>query len=427
MKTLSRWGAVGLWLVVSLGQAEPLPEPLTLDYALSLADEFHPDLAVAQAGIDQARAERGLAAAQTGLTATIEARARWVDPPEVANDPRRADHRAALVLRKPLYDFGRSSHLHGAAEAEVERSRHLWLERRQQRRLDIMRHFFDVLLADLEYTYDNEAMTMAFLRFDRARDRMELGQVAEYEVRALEAEFERLLHRRSESQSRQRLARVALAHALNRPDHPPAALAMPALESITRSRPELEPLIEQALTQNPRLAALQAGVDAARQRVAAAEAGLRPRLVGEAEALSWHRNMGGHDNWRAGVLLEIPLLDGGANRAGISRARAELMQAQAELDHLRMALRRDITETWFLLRDLEVQQRGLTTALDARELQLDRSRALYEMEVQADIGDSMVRLTESQWRQVANRFDRALAWARLDALTGAMPGQAREE
>ena len=60
-----------------------------------------------------------------------------------------------------------------------------------------------------------------------------------------------------------------------------------------------------------------------------------------------------------------------------------------------------------------------------RDLYLDRSRAIYEMEVKTDLGDAMVRLSEAQLADARNRFARALAWERLKVLTGG-PAVAKE-
>jgi len=56
---------------------------------------------------------------------------------------------------------------------------------------------------------------------------------------------------------------------------------------------------------------------------------------------------------------------------------------------------------------------------DYRALYLDRSRARYEQEMQTDLGDAMVELSEARLRSARVRFERAMAWARLRALGGA--------
>lgn len=86
---------------------DSLPEPLTLEYALSLADEMTPALQQSQA--DVLAAEAGLRDAEslTGFNAYLEVRARWIEAAAVASDQGDADHRLGLIASKTLYDFGR--------------------------------------------------------------------------------------------------------------------------------------------------------------------------------------------------------------------------------------------------------------------------------------------------------------------------------
>ena len=55
---------------------------------------------------------------------------------------------------------------------------------------------------------------------------------------------------------------------------------------------------------------------------------------------------------------------------------------------------------------------------DYRELDLDRSRALYELEVKTNLGDAMVEYTGAEREMVMTEFRIALAWEQIDNLTG---------
>ena len=51
---------------------------------------------------------------------------------------------------------------------------------------------------------------------------------------------------------------------------------------------------------------------------------------------------------------------------------------------------------------------------------LDKNRALYELEVQSDLGYSMVRFSEAERKVVQTGFNIALSWAQLDGLSGTL-------
>ena len=67
---------------------------------------------------------------------------------------------------------------------------------------------------------------------------------------------------------------------------------------------------------------------------------------------------------------------------------------------------------------LLIQREQMQAQQNYRELSLDRSRALYELEVRTNLGDSMVRVTEAERHAVLTDFNIALAWEKMDVLTG---------
>ncbi|MFA5531098.1 MAG: TolC family protein, partial [Thiohalomonadaceae bacterium] len=279
---------LGGWLAVSgamaADAAAPLPEPLTLEYALSLAAEPHPALAISHAGVDASRAALAAAEARTDVSVTAEARARWIEPPDIAPERERDDHKASLFVRKNLYDFGRTSAFRAAAEAGVARAESVYQDALAQRRIDIMARFFDVVLADLEFSREDEAMAVVYVTLDRLRQRHELKQISDVDLLAAEAEYQNVRRSRYAAEGRQRLTRAALADALNRPGSLSSDLKRPDLAAaVSRALPEVEVLQEAASVRNPVLVGLRHAVRAAEERVLAARADRRPRLVGELE------------------------------------------------------------------------------------------------------------------------------------------------
>lgn len=397
---------------------EPLPDPLTLEYALSLAEEVDPRLQQAQADIDLARATTMEAEAATGVNVWVEGRARWVEPADASPDQSHEDHKLSLIARKNLYDFGRSRAQQAAAMAELAGREQFYLDSSRQRRLEIMQRYFEVLRADLEFARDDEAMAVAFVTLDRLRSRRELNQVSDLAILTQENDYQQARRRRSASEGRMRVARARLAIALNRPGALPANLVHPALPQLQRQLPDYEALLAKALADNPYLRFLQKRVEAARQRVEGAYAGRRPRLSGEVEASEYSRSMGSNDKLRAGLYVEVPLYDGGATNSAVAHRQAELYRAQAQLTEAEHTLRQAVLEQWTELNNLRVELEQAAVQSNYRDLYLDRSRARYEMEVTADLGDAMVRLSEAQLDEASVRFAAALAWERLDALTG---------
>jgi hypothetical protein len=133
--------------------------------------------------------------------------------------------------------------------------------------LRILERFLDVLLADLGFASDNEALAVAYILFDRARARSALGQVSELRVAELEAEYQDVLRQRVASELAQRLTRALLAQALGRPGELPRDLIEPALPAAPERLPAPEEVAAAATERNAWLASLQAGGDPARARL----------------------------------------------------------------------------------------------------------------------------------------------------------------
>lgn len=395
---------------------ESLPEPLTLEYALSLVDEMTPELQQRQA--DVLAAEAGLKDAEslTGFNAYLEARAQWIEPAAVASDQGDADHRLGLIANKTLYDFGRSSAAQSAANYKLFASQLQLADARRQRRLLIMQRFFEVLLADLQFYRYNEEMAIVFIAMDRTKDRRELGQASDLDVLEKEVENQRIRHLRYKSENEQRRSRARLAQALNRPGKLSSTVAMPELKDTKRKLAEVEAYQKAALENNATVKALRLRVAAAEQSVAQARSSNNPRLKGQLEAYSYERELGSNDKWRAGVTLEIPLWTGGTSDASVAKAQAVLYRNRARLHEIEITIEQAILETWLELDVLRIRLQEMETAADYRELYLDRSRALYEMEVKADLGDAMVRVSEAERNLRKVQFDISLGWARLEAL-----------
>lgn len=408
----------GLPLALQAQQDTPLPEPLTLEYALSLASETHPDVLMNEAAQARALAQRDASRAETSLNASVEGQLRWVGPRREDPDSITDDHRLSLFLRKPLYDFGRSSASLDAADHSIRGSELRYQALLDQRRLQIMEAYFAVLLADMGYDRDMEAMAMAYIRLDRLRNRHELGQASDIELLELERDYDVSRHQLSRSSNEQRASRARLANLLNRPGQLPSSLSRPRLDSQGRELPELDALYQQALQNNPRILALEAELSAANRRVRAAGNDARPRLDGELEASHYSRELGSSDRWRAGVYLTVPIYSGGRVDAGVAHERAALYEVQARLERERYELRQQVLETWLALQSLQLERQRALSEQSFRDLYLDRSRANYEMEVRSDLGDSMVRLSESQLALAQVNYDLALAWERLALLLG---------
>ncbi len=262
-----------------------------------------------------------------------------------------------LPRAQPLYLGCHSLAFSGARSNDAERDL-AWfglLSSTDAQRLEIMQRFFDVLLADLSFARDNEAMAVAFIQFDRAEARQELGQFSPLRTAELQADYQLIRRQRAASEAAQRVTRALLATALGHPTSLPRQLVTPELDAAKAALPELDAAVAAALENNPKIKAL----------------------------------------------LQDP--------------------SEAEQALVRMAVRERALELLTRLELLDVIAEQARAESDWRDLKLDESRTMYELEAQADLGFSMSQQTKARRDEQATAFCRALTLAELNALQGITP------
>lgn len=80
---------------------------------------------------------------------------------------------------------------------------------------------------------------------------------------------------------------------------------------------------------------------------------------------------------------------------------------------LQSQLRQRLYELWQNVQLLNLERQQLMQSMQYRELELDRSRALYEMEVETDLGEAMVAISEMRFKQAGTDFRLALVWMEI--------------
>ena len=83
-----------------------------------------------------------------------------------------------------------------------------------------------------------------------------------------------------------------------------------------------------------------------------------------------------------------------------------------------MAVKQAVLDTWMQLSNLIAQREANASLQQLREMQLDRNRTLYEMEVSTDFGDALVNQSKAELQYTQTEYAIALQWAKLDALMG---------
>jgi outer membrane protein TolC len=396
--------------------ASALAERLTLDEALSSVTAPHPDLRMAESDLALARADRDQADSRQAFSLSIDGDLRTGYRPTGEWEPNNV---GVIILRKPLFDFGRSSQAVAAADQEIAARQMALFNVENLRRIDIMARYFDVLLADMQYAADNEFLAVAYTEWDKAKDRYKVGQISQPELMRIEAGYQDVRERRNASQQRLRSTRQKLANAMYRPDKLPTDLVEPALKDNARPVPAYETLLPWVMAKNPRLNILQAQIAAADARLGSIRAESNPTVNADVYAGSYSRFSNTRDDYSAGLVFNLPLYQGGRVDARVARELALKERTAAEYDKLKL----DLADTLLVtLQEIEWLRGSSRSAADKqieyRDWALERARAEYELELKTTLGNSMAETQAARLRRKQVEYRLALALARLEALSG---------
>ena len=401
--------------------------PLSLDEVLRHADQPHPDLGVAQAQSELARAEQMLADSQDDFRLTLEAGLRS-GRNTLNGDHFEPDHFARLNARKLLWDGGRTGLASEAALLERGGRDGQLLDALAQRRLALATRFFDVLMTDLQYAADTEFSAVAYVSWDNARDRHLLGEISSVQLAEFEARYQEARLKRNDTLRRAREKRALLAAAMNRPGELPSELLDPEIRGNDRPLPEFKELLAMLEANNPRLLAQRQLLAASQKRLEAQRAEYRPSLEFEAETAAYSREASTRDNLRAGLNLVWPLWQGQRVDARVAREQAQFQLLQSQYERLVLDLRQTLYETREEIAHLRESERPAARVNSTmRDLSLERARAEYELELKTNLGTSMAETQMARMRRKAVEYRLALAWERLAALLGRPPEAIKED
>ena len=407
-------------------EPEPLPAPLTLDYVLNLPAHMSPAFMRQQARLLQVQAQKVESVAEDSLSFDLQGR---LGQREFFNESE--DYNlAALHLGLPLYDFGRTASDAQAWSLDVRANEYRLKLIEQQFRLDLMRAYFNVLLADARYRIDNEAMAIAYVTLDKIRESHELGLVSDTELYESEEKYQRALLKRQQALSDIRRLPMLLINAMGYPNAELPDLTLPKLAGPPESLSELEFYLNLALNNNPEILAAKQAYDASQYRVASAQAKEGPEIRADAwlgQLSSYPQEREG--NWRAEVTINIPLFDGGLSKSRVDRQRAQSQQTRADIFETEQQVREQVMNLFFKLQLLAVEKKTVVASQAAADFNLDYKRALYDNEQQTDLGDAMVRISQTHYDALAFDLKSALLWAQMQALTGVenLANQARQK
>ncbi len=265
--------------------------------------------------------------------------------------------------------------------------------------------FFDALRADIERDLASEALKTAQTFRDAAQIQLTAGDVPRANVVRASIELSRAQAALEAAQSDRSVRYAALRSLLGLGDDAPVQLGEKL--GFSPATYDLAALQELASTQRADLQSARAALRSKQAGVQDSRAASRPDAFVEARRAGLPSYSGAPNGNSVRIGAVIPLFDFGRNRAGVSEARAGVLEQSGALDGATRAARLDVATTYerFIAAQKAVQGFNAGRLAQAREL-LDMAQTGYERGA-----NSYLELIDAQtvYRNEQADYARALA------------------
>jgi len=416
---------IGLWAVDDVAAQETTEnrQPTITDVLQQIEKNGNFSINAAMADIDIANARRDAAMAGLYPRLTLSVAGRAFRPSPYVYRNERREIFGDLEVIQPLYDFGKTSSAIEAANRDTAAAADLLISARNAVLIEGMALFFDLHASELEMRSFYEAHSSAYVRWERSKESLKLGQSSPIDV----AEALTLVEQTRLDYYRERNRNVALRLRLEEltghfieeelisPPKPPLT-SPPDLdrqkfsETVALKNPGLMSLIKQAEAKG----ILRDGV------------GNRPNIEAYGTVGKTSRKLRRRNDYAIGARLSWPIFDGGINQSRRSQLAAEESRINAAIGHKRSQLRVQANEALLEVQNSYQQVVAARAKLDYAGRNLLRRQQLYQQDRVADLGRAMIENTAAEAGVVRATGIYLLDLARISVLLGDSPAKALE-
>ena len=340
-------------------ETSPLPEPLTLQAAVSYAISHNPDLVIAQAEVKRLEGSVLGSKSSKGLKFDLSSSAAFSSEylsmiPQAAPTIQRFSdqlYSAGVTARYLLFDFGRTSAEVKTSLARKESGQSLLERRRRETVFEVSRLFLSVLtVRDLLESAEASRKSLASLLVN-TEELATAGRAATIDTLKVKVRLAQIKSNIATLRAQQDTLRSALTAALGVEED----VALPKLvyESPQMVGYDNDATDDADLDKRFDVIAASQNLAASDVAVQAVRRSYYPKIEALASYFQYGANDprsnlpgGPDDNWDdlaiAGVALTLPILDGGLRHSKVQQAMAQQQSAASFLRKQRLAARREI-------------------------------------------------------------------------------------
>jgi TolC family type I secretion outer membrane protein len=335
-----------------------------------------------------------------------------------------------LSANQLLYDFGKTGSSHDAAEWGTRASEKDAGRVNQEVVLTVKQAYYSLLQASKLVAVAQKTLEQTESHLRQAQAFFRAGSKPRFDVTRAEVDVNNAKLGLINARNSVRIRTIVLNNAMGIDPGQATGIeeALPSVSAI----PALDQAQADALKNRPEMMKTDADIEAAKARVRVEQANYLPTLSASG-AYNWATgtsDMGEfngvplkgdiQNSWNAGVMLTVPLFQGGLTRGRVSEARADLIALEAQRDTIRQSILLEINQAFA---DLE----GATARVEVMESTVKKARENLELaqgRYEAGIGpyievtDAQLSAVNAETDHIQAVYDSHLAVARLLKATG---------
>ncbi|MGC8491723.1 MAG: TolC family protein [Syntrophobacteraceae bacterium] len=407
---------------------------LSLEDCLSLARRYNPALGGAVEKIRELTADYRAARSQFFPQLISLAHYEGLEPNRLApggsTGPQRADFNgeeafAGISATQLLFNGGQTYYNTKAAKIGAQAQKQAALSTGDGVAYEVTRAFYRLLEAKESVNVAREALDQREKFLSLTQTFFKAGKVTKLDFFRAKSQVSEAKQAMVTAQNALRLAREILARTIGLKDR----IVVDIQGRLPRSfapAPGIDSLWGQALEHNPEIRELNLQIEQSEALVNAAKGSYYPTLSLEGDLGTRHQDTAGtKGEWIAGVLVSLPLFEGGLRKAQVAAADSRQIQSIDKKRDRLNSLKIDLATAW---QDLENARNGVIDTrqtVATNEEAYASARALYRngKAIGLDVLQAQVDLTASRFTLVKYKADYEVARARISQVLGApLPG-----
>jgi outer membrane protein len=335
-----------------------------------------------------------------------------------------------LSVNQVLYDFGRTGNALDSARFGVQSTEKDIDRVVQEVVLNVKQTYYALLQAKQLVSVAQKTLVQTEDHLKQAEAFFRAGSKPRFDVTRAEVDVNNAKLGLINAENAVRLDTIALYNAMGldpvRDVEIEDVLAQPA------TLPQLEAAQTTALKNRPEMLKAQADIQAAQSHLKTEQSSYLPTLSANG-AYNWVHGttqMGTfngiplqgdiQDSWNAGVMLSMPLFEGGLTKGRVSEARANELSLEAQRDALRQSILLEVNQAYADMESAAARIAVMESSLKSARESLDLAEGRYRAGVgpSLEVTDAQVAAAKAETDHVQALYDYQLAAARLAKAMG---------